>query len=88
MTTDQERLQAHLNLMHGEPLLRLTGVRAIEQASRLRARGFSYGSVALIMGVYHGEWFTSQRWMLACRQHGPERGVVRGGARVMGETRS
>lgn len=67
---DSERLQAHLALMRGDPVVPLTGIQAIKQACKLRSLGISYASIALVMGVYHGEWYTARRWGHVCRKAG------------------
>lgn len=70
--TDADRIQQHLNMLRGEPLVRLTGRQACEQAYRLRLRGLAYTSVAMVMGVYHGEWYSAERWSMECRRLGAQ----------------
>lgn len=71
--TDEERLQAHLNLMRGEPLIRLTGSAAMQQALKLRALGLTYRSLKLVMGSYHGEWYSEYTWRAKCVAAGAAR---------------
>jgi hypothetical protein len=75
-----ERLQRHVNLLRGDPILPLKGLEAIEQAYRLRMQGVTYGSLATVMGVYHGEWYTESRWRAECKKLGAPRrtGAYRG----------
>lgn len=68
-----ESLQAHLNMMRGEPVVRLEGRAAIQHAYSLRMRGLSYASLAVVMGVYHGEWYTDGRWRTECQRLGAPR---------------
>lgn len=70
MTDQGELLQAHLNMMRGEAPIPLAGMQAVKQAYRLRMRGLPYTSIALIMGVYHGAWFSTTRWSRVCREMG------------------
>lgn len=76
---DTERLQQRV-----EPILRLTGVKAIQQAHILRMSGLTYRGLAVVMGIYHGEWYTPERWRDECRKLGaPVRpGAYRGRPRV------
>jgi hypothetical protein len=67
---EHHALQQHLNLMRGEPIIPLTGKKAIDQAYRLRMKGLEYSSIATVMGVYHGEWYTRERWREQCRKLG------------------
>lgn len=67
---ETDHLQRQLNLMRGEPAIRLTGKAAIKQALTLRTKGLSYGAIATVMGIYHGEWYSRQRWYLECHKAG------------------
>lgn len=76
MSTVEERLQQHVQLLRGEPLLRLTGRPAVEQAYRLRVAGVSYEQIAIVMQIYHGEYYTRERWRQQCRELGAPAGNV------------
>jgi hypothetical protein len=67
---ETEQLQRQLNLMRGEPVVPLTGRAAIKQALSLRAQGLPYAAIATVMGIYHGEWYSRQRWYLECHKAG------------------
>jgi hypothetical protein len=64
-------LQEHVHQLRcGQPPLPLTDGQAVAQAMRLRFRGVSYPQIAVVMGMYHGHWFSSTRWRHACRARG------------------
>lgn len=47
----------------GRPPLPLTQQEALDQALMLRnERDLSYGSIAVVMGIYHGQWATEVAW--------------------------
>jgi hypothetical protein len=54
-----------------DPLLPLPDGQAIQMARRLRLDyGLTYTALAVVMGVYHGQWFGENRWRDVLRARG------------------
>lgn len=49
---------------------RLFGVKSIRRALRLRVAGLSYGDIAIVMGMYHGDYRCKDTWRTTLRAHG------------------
>jgi hypothetical protein len=45
-------------------------IRAIKQAERLRSRGLSYQAISIVMGDYHGQYFSERSWRKWLRDQG------------------
>lgn len=71
MTELEGALYQSLALMraHQAPLP-LLGGQAVAQAMRLRRRGLTYGSIAIVMGTYHGVYKSEDTWRQALRSRG------------------
>lgn len=79
--SESELLQRKLNLMRGEPVVPLTLALAIKHAHQLRLRGLTYRSIAVVMGLYHGQFYSEATWRWHCRQMGvPARAYRKGRA--------
>lgn len=63
--------QEKLNLLRagGVPLPLMPG-QATAQALRLRSKGLSYSSIAVVMDVYHGSDLAEGSWRRRCRENG------------------
>jgi hypothetical protein len=75
--TDPDVLDA---LRVSQPPLPLTEVEANLQARRLRERhGLTYSQIAVVMGVYHGQYQTAVCWRSRLRSQGvPPRRCLNG----------
>jgi hypothetical protein len=84
MTDLEVLLQQSLALMraHQAPLPLLNG-QATAQAMRLRQRGLTYQTIAVVMGTYHGVYKSETAWRSALRSKGaPPRHHNNGSLRV------
>jgi hypothetical protein len=53
------------------PMVPLKDGEAIQMARRLRVEyGIPYKTIAVVMGVYHGQWFGENRWRDVLRARG------------------
>ena len=58
-------------LRAGDSPLPLSNGQALAQAYRLRVKhGFSYRTLARLMGEYHGAWHDATYWQRHCRLRG------------------
>jgi hypothetical protein len=58
------------SLRAGKAPLPLGDGVAISQAVRLRRHGMTYRHIAMVMGIYHDQWYSADRWSEACRARG------------------
>lgn len=66
-----EQLQEHLNQMRaGRAPIPLTRDAGVERAMQLRKKGWTYGTIANVMGEYHGLYYCQEWWHELCRRKG------------------